>query len=514
MPSAVEFLDHFPTNVREEIRNYINDEVMIESRYLFTRREGRKQYSFCTHCKREHESTGMHYGGIERCPLCGTAAHIKASGRGRKTLIDNVYLLWYEKSVINPEAIIARGFYATRDYTGDYRRTETVIKHISSYVFEPGKGGKMMNRSYYGGDSRWVNRDSVYSEAKTSMSNTPSYYCKESIQTAVQGTPFQYCTWEHYDFDDRVKVFDLAAKYPCMEYLTKLGMGSMIESKLGGQSTYGAINWRGKSIEKVLRLTKAEFKEWVKQPFKGVLLSLYAYQQFKKLGLKLNYEQSHSISSIALKENLHKVKELIQYTPIEEIFKYILKQVNREKISHFSATTMLSDWKDYIGECLELGLDLRNESNLFPNNLHEAHQKTSSKIKFKKDEALNTKIMNRAKSLGKYRFEYNGLTLRPIATNAELFQEGKELQHCVGGYSQRYAEAKTDIFVIRKVEEPDKPFYTIEINNGKIQQCRGLKNCNMTPEVKTFVDRFVEKKLLTKKRSRVDVTGIRQEVAV
>lgn len=43
-----EILRHFPTDISLDISSYITETVMEWSRYLFTHREGRKQYGFCT----------------------------------------------------------------------------------------------------------------------------------------------------------------------------------------------------------------------------------------------------------------------------------------------------------------------------------------------------------------------------------------------------------------------------------------------------------------------------------
>jgi DNA-directed RNA polymerase subunit RPC12/RpoP len=508
------FFEHFPNEISQEIRDYITNDVMDWSRYLFTHRKGKKQYGFCTHCKQEYLTNGLRHGQLEECPHCGSEAFVKASGRGRKTLIDTAYLLWYEKSIIDPAVIIARGFYATRDYTKDYQKTETEIRVIALYLFEWGKGGKMFRRDHWDRSTKWYESQTVYSEATRSMKYTSCYHSVENMKAAVQNTPFQYCTWEQYGFTDRVEVFDFAAKYPCMEYLTKLGMGAVINAKLYGQPTFGAINWRGTSIDKVLRLSKAEAKEWVKQPFKGGLLSLYAYQFFnKKLNMGFTFEQAHQLASLARKEYFHDLMPLVSYAPLKKILLYILRQINRKEHRGHSAFTLVRDWQDYLKECHELGMDTRQESVLFPNSLHDAHQKTIKKIKFKRDEELNTKIILRAKELDQqYRFEYNGLMIRPAASIQELFQEGKALQHCVGGYAQRYAEGHIELFVIRRIGEPDKPFYTMEVCIGKVMQCRGFKNCSMTDEVKAFVELFKAEKL-EKKRARVKAVA-QQEVAV
>jgi hypothetical protein len=178
-----------------------------------------------------------------------------------------------------------------------------------------------------------------------------------------------------------------------------------------------------------------------------------------------------------------------------------------------SGSSVLTAWRDYLGECGELGVDIEKDSVLFPNNLYDAHTNTSSRIKIKTDASLNIKIAKRLKDLRKYTFEHSGFLLRPVKDSIELFQEGKALHHCVGGYAGRYAAGTTNIFVIRKSSEPDTPFYTMEViiekNVAQITQCYGFKHCNPTPEVKAFVEAFTTNKLLTKKRTRIDVTGIR-----
>lgn len=74
----------------------------------------------------------------------------------------------------------------------------------------------------------------------------------------------------------------------------------------------------------------------------------------------------------------------------------------------------------------------------------------------------------------------------------ELKTEGECLHHCVGNYRDKVARGETMIFFIRKEEEPEKPYFTLEWK-GKIIQCRGFRNCDMTPEVKAFAMLFQEK---------------------
>ena len=59
----------------------------------------------------------------------------------------------------------------------------------------------------------------------------------------------------------------------------------------------------------------------------------------------------------------------------------------------------------------------------------------------------------------------------------EIEDEGRILSHCVGGYAERHAMGKLSIMFLRKVSEPNKPYYTVEVSQyGGIVQCRGYRN--------------------------------------
>lgn len=61
----------------------------------------------------------------------------------------------------------------------------------------------------------------------------------------------------------------------------------------------------------------------------------------------------------------------------------------------------------------------------------------------------------------------------------DIIEEGRTLHHCVGGYANRHAAGELTIMFLRKKDEPDTPYYTIEVSNElKIVQCRGYRNNN------------------------------------
>ena len=145
---------------------------------------------------------------------------------------------------------------------------------------------------------------------------------------------------------------------------------------------------------------------------------------------------------------------------------------------------------------------MKNEFNLFPKDFKKAHDEMSKQyMKFKdKQEREATKRFNRLLAKMKketvdveaMKLDIAGLFIRLPNKLEELKAEGEALHHCVGTYMEKVRKGETMIFFIRRKEEPNKPFYTLEWK-GRVLQCRGSHNCDMTPEVKAFVNIFQEK---------------------
>ena len=108
-----------------------------------------------------------------------------------------------------------------------------------------------------------------------------------------------------------------------------------------------------------------------------------------------------------------------------------------------------------------------------------------------KQEELRRFSEARNKKLKDFVWQEDGLMIVLPQSVDDIVAEGKALAHCVGGYAERHFKGQTTILFLRKTEEPDKPFYTMEINKtGKIQQCYGYRNNTANnpkpPEIKAF----------------------------
>lgn len=501
------FMAHFPP-ISQELENYATNVVLKHSKYLFVKscKITKRQHCYCTHCQQTSKSEGYKHNELRSCPSCNEVATVKSAGRGRKLLYDDGYLEWYEKSTIDPNVIVAVGLYIWRDYSGDYRQVETKFSTRVMYLFGNGSA-KMVRNSIWSSDGRWQVKKTAYSLSGGEMKNKRSFESLESIEAAVKDTPFQYCMWERFKNYDLIKFFELASKYPLgVELLTKFGAARVVGYKLLGRNTYRAVNWRAKSLTGLFKLSKPDIRAIRDSEREWAPAGLWLLQEARKEGSKLSVSEIAGVSShMEVHHYMEEFKYLRSFLKIDKIIRYAHKQYtlrNKKQARFYSVGAVLTHWRDYLRDCQELQMDIQCESILFPKDLHKAHQETIKRIKAKEDEVLNLKIKKRQASLRKYKFTKDGLLIRPAISSKEIIEEGSKLNHCVARYAEQYAAGTTNILFVRKVTDPDTPYYTVEMKNNTITQCYGKGNKTPSKDVSEFIDAFKAVKL-TKSKSKV-----------
>ena len=116
--------------------------------------------------------------------------------------------------------------------------------------------------------------------------------------------------------------------------------------------------------------------------------------------------------------------------------------------------------------------------------------------RFQVKEEIEEKFQKQIQALKKFSWEKSGLMIRPPGSQEEVADEGVELCHAVVCYLEKMSQGTTAILFIRRASEPDKPFYTLELNPKtlKVVQCRTKHNASYeeNPEVMEFVETWVK----------------------
>lgn len=75
----------------------------------------------------------------------------------------------------------------------------------------------------------------------------------------------------------------------------------------------------------------------------------------------------------------------------------------------------------------------------------------------------------------------------------DLHKEGNDMRHCVGGYGPRIAQNQALVFFVRKPDNLEHCFVTIDVDHefGVIRQIRAKMNAEAPKDVREFVDRWL-----------------------
>ena len=241
-----------------------------------------------------------------------------------------------------------------------------------------------------------------------------------------------------------------------------------------------AINWRDKRPNRMLHMSKEEFKR------------LANYMTAEKFEL-LTWARENGVE-VTMPAGLDRINKLGAYTSKQLLdlvgaaeFWKTLRYIERNGNDFI----ML---RDYWQMAAQLKMDLNSTQVRWPKDLKAAHDRATIRRQEEKDAILKRSFKERRAALEKYSWAAGNILIRPAATEAELRREGKILHHCVATYAKNHADGKTAIFFIRRADAPTKPWYTLELDEKelRVKQNRGKYNCARTEEIQAFENEWLE----------------------
>lgn len=483
---------------------WADKDALPESRYIFYQyKKGcSKLQGHCSHCGQNVEINSPRYNQQGVCPSCGKTVvykSVKKCGsfidRGGITLLQKagsgLFLRYFE---IYKKYDPQKNCFGRLTY---HEISRTLYRDGQIYDYEWGNFKQT-------GECRWC--DPVSTRL---LPFFPGTVYLGNIRQATSGTPWQYAAISEYvqslnpsekfDIYQYIRVFQ---KYPFIEYLVKLGMKKMTDDFLTSFVLSVSINEQERSIWKILNISR---------PSLHLLRKKNAGIDMLRLVQKM--EQVHfPIHSAAFQRYISyfgtnsSVAENVQYATFHKIMKYLQQQSQPNRRLY----DVSCNWADYVKFCKELGYDLHNEFLLFPRNLWEAHDLASQRVRALRDaihkqklkELQISSIVHFENVQKTYGWEKDDYLIRAPKDMNEIIEEGHQMHHCVGNYAERAAKGETNILFLRRKEESNKPFYTIEVKNNKVVQCQGKFHASMTPEIEKLIREFSTQKLKGERRRR------------
>ena len=110
----------------------------------------------------------------------------------------------------------------------------------------------------------------------------------------------------------------------------------------------------------------------------------------------------------------------------------------------------------------------------------------------RRHEASDAAIARRAAELGGKGFESDGYLVRPAATVREILDEANAQHNCVAGFIDKYAQGRTDLWLMRGADDPDTPLVTVEVRDGRVRQAFQSHNRQVTAAQRKFLTEWCE----------------------
>ena len=494
-----------PEALPEGLINYIRREVLPEDRVIIYKK-GNVQGT-CSVCGRKVHARGRRFvqGTRVNCPNCGTGVScvLENGSAFASNYIENIVAV---QKGTDGETVFFRQWLLHRDNSARWEHIEDFLQETVRYAIRGNKAAKWQKQgkeSYYMRTERYE-LDEWTRWQDNRIYDGSYFFYPTGIEEALSGTAMQYADLEGY-LEERghnknpIYFLEYHARYPVIEFLWKAGYRNIVHNRIFGmdRENRNAILWERKKLKecfkfplRILKLMPPE--EW----------SLNDIQRVNDLWEKYGGKVTDTEIRLVLqsKVDIQLWSRATTYANAGRILKYIKNQTDKRKEKNpdkrsISQNDTAQAYRDYLQECEQLHLDLHDKEILFPKDLTAAHNRTMEQVKFEKNKADQEKFQKAVEKLEKFAWGEGEFFIRPAREQMELTAEGKALHHCVGGYIKRMAEGETAIFFLRKVSEPDKPFYTLELQKKRVIQCRTEHNASYDrkPDVKKFVDMWMEK---------------------
>lgn len=451
-----------------------------------------------------HSETGKEIFGNKEttCPECGksvTAEHVSCFGSRNGTVIERYWPVTFHN---------VNGNVAVLQWCGERRVDRTGTEELNIYQYSGAVFSKTEKIRLTGFYSNFWNRQCFSGKWETRKTftdrvegvNMAEIYQPEEIPNVLKGTfaenskvdIYLQCSATTYP----VTYLRLYQRYPNVENLIMNGLGGYVNELIQSSMSYTKTtptlkNFIGLKLKKakpneILGISKEELRCIKQNEWESSKIDLYVHTHTQGVTLQNIDRIVHKYGS--------RIEPLIGTgADIPKTMRYIEKQ-NKNLEDAGTYYNRVQYIVDYWNMLRKNGHYTTDTDILYPQNLVKSHNDEQRILQIAATKELENDFKKQYNKLKKYCFTCGGLSIHPAETEIEMIDEGRELHHCVATYAKRHASGKTAIFFIRHINEPDKPYFTLEFNFDRmcVIQNRGLRNCERTQEIQDFEEKWVE----------------------
>ena len=199
--------------------------------------------------------------------------------------------------------------------------------------------------------------------------------------------------------------------------------------------------------------------------------------------------------------------------------KSVTRMVNYMQKQTIPTKKLVTTWRDYLRMAKEEGYNTEDDIVRLPKDLKARHDymvelgnERADEKRLKRYIKLDRQIKERLAEAKRYFWENDKYMIIPAGTCEELIIEGRTLHHCVGRddyYMKKMAAGESWILFLRKKENLEKAYYTVEISMKDDRILQYYSEFDRQPN-KTTISKVLEKFEQSVKRrhqARITVPG-------
>lgn len=461
------------------------DKVAVRENFIFYHyKRGGAKTGYCTFCGKEVPISGHPYHNKEgRCTRCRHPVVFKALGRAGYFQTDKYYAYLIQRC---RDGFVIREFWANRTYRKDrLPHSEPYWHEFRRSIYD--HSGEV--RSYYWGmycqrETRWIAGSPCYyayygdQSGRVYGKTLPSLEKKELRQTGL-------AEWiRSHPITDPEKYLAVWKRLPQMEQIWKAGLQRLTKECFNNcdsvrklvlcPSEPGLIRALGLDASKFRRLRQMD----------GDTETLAWLQLEKRTGQRitddmLRWSKKERISPrdlvfIADRMSLVQIKNYLE---------------RQKEYFDGSCQQALTTWQDYLAMAERLHYDTSDEIVYRVRKLRQRHDELVLQSEAGSLEEQASKMAAKYPHVNaicvelqeKYAYSDDDYTVLAPQDIFEIIKEGRMLHHCVGNdgagerYYDRMERRESFIMFLRRTEEPNDPYYTLEIEpDGTVRQKRTL----------------------------------------
>lgn len=506
--SEEEMLDEkmkiFRKPVPRGYENFVRNKVFSEDFVLFYCRK--EDYAYCTKCGTWHKYSEMEdkpkIGKNIVCPCCRSTVKCRA----RVPQNGQTVCKWSLLVQTDGDRVLFRYFCHSLTIKGTEIgeiRTSEMQRSIND-VF--GTKSYMWDSFHNTGKMRWCNYHDPTGSFNPSMWTYPTkgiYVYQRGLEKVLEVERYRYSAFDLYCRP----VFFSTSYGPenyLYQYLKKPYIEKLIKVRFHKMASYLLDSWYGERMEKELNRSASDVKGLLNvdgRTYKRLVMigdpSVEDYRVLKEFSFlnERNLKRIKNVPKVAIR--IQKIKRAMS-----------MDGMTHTKFISYVEKNCLNDidlYLDYLDFCIFLGYPATSEY-LYPKDLKAMHSKFAEEkaviMEQKRREELERKSREMALLTAKmekearYHMEDDSYVIVLPKDYESLRMESQVLNHCVKTYIDDINKGQTMIFFIRKREEVEKPFFTLEINKDlNLVQCRTRHNkkaVEFDREKGTHVQNFAE----------------------